>query len=500
MLDRLKQFLARLSPEGSILEQTVKSGAWMGAMNVLSRGLQLVMIVVLANLLEPADFGLMGIALLVLSGLRNVSDMGLNAAVIQRTDSNVDEYLNTMWVIEIVRGLVIAGVLVALAPVIASVFDEPRATLVVRVVALSPLFMALRNPGIVYFKKRLNFHMEFIYQMGGSVTRFAVSLGWALVSPSVWALVAGLVLAEFTKTVISHLAHGYRPWPAFNLERARELIDYGKWVTGNSILNFLSTEGDDAVVGWLLSSAALGFYQTAYRLSNAPATEISQVVGGVMFPAFSSLQEDAAALRDAYYRTLQLTMFVACPAAFGIAAVADVFVRAFMGADWVPIIPLIQILSVYGLTRAIGQTMGPLWKAMGRPDYQTKLSGLRVILLALLVIPVTNAFGVEGTALLIVGVSVFPVLPVEVYLTVEILDGSYRRLLREMAYPLVAAGLMYATVVTVDGRAPLGDGVVEFGVLVATGVVVYAGLAGLMALQFDWDIQENIRSLAGAVG
>jgi PST family polysaccharide transporter/lipopolysaccharide exporter len=167
MKEKLKALLARSLPTGNVLEQTVKSGAWLGAMNVASRALQIVMVIVLANLLSPKDFGLLGIGLLVLSGLENFSDLGLNSAVIQQKEENVDRYLDTMWTLKLARGAVLATVIVLIAPVVASVFNEPRATDIVRLIALSPIFVALRNPGIVYFKKDLDFHLEFLYQMSG---------------------------------------------------------------------------------------------------------------------------------------------------------------------------------------------------------------------------------------------------------------------------------------------------------------------------------------------
>jgi PST family polysaccharide transporter/lipopolysaccharide exporter len=174
MKDRLRALLVRFTPTGSVLEQTVKSGAWMGAMNVSGRALQLVMVIILANLLNPVEFGLLGIGLLVLSGLNKFSKLGLNAAVIHQKEENVDEYMDTMWVLQLVRGGLLAGILLLLAPVIGSVFGEPQAIPVVRALALSPVLIALRNPAVVYFQKRLDFHMEFAYQMGGSLTRFVV--------------------------------------------------------------------------------------------------------------------------------------------------------------------------------------------------------------------------------------------------------------------------------------------------------------------------------------
>lgn len=499
MKEKLKALLARSLPTGSVLEQTVKSGAWLGAMNVASRALQIVMVIILANLLSPKDFGLLGIGLLVLSGLENFSDLGLNSAVIQQKEENVDRYLDTMWTLQLARGAVLATVIVLIAPIVASVFNEPRATDIVRLIALSPIFVALRNPGIVYFKKDLDFHLEFLYQMSGSVTRFAVSLAWALLSPTVWALVAGLVASEFVKTVFSYAGHGYRPWLSLDRERAGELINYGKWITGNSILYFLNSEGDDAIVGWLLSATALGFYQMAFRLSNAPATEVTQVISNVMFPAFSTLQDDLWALRDAYYRMLQVTMFVSFPMAFGIAAVADVFVLTFLGQEWAQMITVMKILAGYALLRSIGKTMSPLWKAIGRPDYITKVSLLRVVIAAILIIPATNAYGINGAGLVILGTYLFPTFPIDVYLAVTSIEGSYTRFARELAYPLIGSGAMYALVATVDQRNPLAPGVVEFALLVAVGAVTYAAAVALLATQSRWGIEKNIRSLVDAL-
>ena len=499
MKEKLKALLTRSLPTGSVLEQTVKSGAWLGAMNVASRALQIVMVIVLANLLSPKDFGLLGIGLLVLSGLENFSDLGLNSAVIQQKEENVDRYLDTMWTLQLARGAVLATVIVLIAPVVASVFNEPRATDIVRLIALSPIFVALRNPGIVYFKKDLDFHLEFLYQMSGSVTRFAVSLAWALLSPTVWALVAGLVASEFVKTLFSYAGHGYRPWFSLDRERAGELINYGKWITGNSILYFLNSEGDDAIVGWLLSATALGFYQTAFRLSNAPATEVTQVISNVMFPAFSTLQNDLGALRGAYYRMLQLTAFVSFPMAFGIAAVADVFVLTFLGQEWAQMITVMKILAGYALLRSIGKTMSPLWKAIGRPDYITKVSLLRVVIAAILIIPATNAYGINGAGLVILGTYLFPTFPIDVYLAVTSIEGSYTRFARELAYPLIGSGAMYALVATVDQRNPLAPGVVEFALLVAVGAVTYAAAVALLATQSRWGIEKNIRSLVDAL-
>jgi PST family polysaccharide transporter/lipopolysaccharide exporter len=274
------------------------------------------------------------------------------------------------------------------------------------------------------------------------------------------------------------------------------MVGYGKWITATSILVFLYTEGDDFIVGWLLGATPLAFYQNAYRLSNAPATEITQVVAGVMFPTYSTLQENLSAVRGAYFRTLQLTTFVTFPAALGIAAVAPVFVRSFMGEAWIPMVRTLQLLTIYGLLRSIGKTTGPVYKALGKPDYVTKLSALRLLLVGILIIPATQRFGIEGAAMVVVAVGLFPMTPLDIHFLARTLEARYRRFARDLAYPLVASVTMFAAVMHVRQQVVL-PGVLEFLLLLATGIVVYVLAAGVMELGFDWGITENLGSVLG---
>lgn len=490
--------LERLTPGGSLAERTVKSGVWVTLMNVSDRALQLVVLVVLARLLGPEAIGLFGIALLALGTMEKFTDIGLNAALIQRRADNIDEYLNTVWVLEAARGALITAVAFLVAPYVASFFGEPQATDLLRVVALSPLLLGLRNPGIVYFRKDLQFHKQFAYQVSGSVFRVIVAIGYALVFGTVWALVFGYLVADVTRLLVSYLIDDYRPRIDFDLSRAKELIRYGKWITGSSIIIFLYSQGDDAFVGWLLTATALGYYQLAYRISNAPATEVASTITSVTFPLFSKLQADSTELTDGFFKSMNITMFVAFPLTFGIAAVAPTFTRAFLGAEWMPIVTTMQLLVIWGLTRAIGELYGSVWKALDRPDLLTKLPIIRVVLMAIFIYPATSMYGIEGTALVIVGSSVLVMLPIEIYLTIEMLGASYRRLALELGYPFVASAVMALAVVAV-GEAVSVQPIFQFVVMVLVGVVTY--LIATVALEslFGWGIATNIRSMRKAI-
>jgi PST family polysaccharide transporter/lipopolysaccharide exporter len=500
LLSKLRRLFESLIPGGDdLINRTVKSGIWVAVMNFSERGLGILLLVVLAGLLDPRDFGLMGIALLTLASLKQFSKLGIDDALIQAEDDDVDEELNTFWSMEAARGVVLCGIMFGAAPLIAGFFSEPRATPILRVLAFSPLAIGLRNPAVVYFQKNLEFHKQFLYRVSGSVVYFVVGVGYALLSPTVWALVIGYVAGDVVRTVVSYLADDYRPWPSFDFGIAKQRFGYGKWVTGTTILYFLYSRGDDAFIGWALSATALGFYQLAYRLSNAPATEITHTISGVTFPAYSKVQNEIGKLREGFFNTIRITTLVSFPMAIGIAAVAPTFVDAFFGADWRPMVPAMQLLAVYGLMRSLGATFGPVWKAVGRPDYVTKLSLLRVVLIALLIYPVTMRFGIEGTALLITGIYVFPMMPLDVYLVLDTVDSSLARFVREVSYPFVASLLMGVAVTLVQNQLALGSAVLEFAVLVGVGVVTYAAATLAMMTAFQWELKQNLSMLIGSI-
>jgi PST family polysaccharide transporter/lipopolysaccharide exporter len=493
--DRLRRLISRLTPTGGIGDRVVKSAVWLGGQNVLGRLFQLSMLVLLARLIGPRELGIVGIALLSLSAIRGFTNIGLNAALIQKREENVDTHLNTTWSLEIGRGVLIGAVLFLVAPLLANgLFGEPQATWPIRAIGLSPIVLGFRNPGVVYFQKDLDFHKQFVYKISGDVMQFLVAVGYALVSPTAWSFIAGFLVADLTRFSISYLIHDYRPWPEFDLDVARELVNYGKWLTGSSILYFLYSQGDDAFVGWLLTPTMLAFYQYTYRFSNAPATEISGVVTNVMFPAYSKLQDDTTELRRTLLKTLRVTSLVAFPVAVGIAVVAPTFMLAFFGEEWTSAVPAMQILAVYGLFRALARNFSPVWKALGRPDYVTKLSALRVVLIAILIYPLTSRYGITGTALTVTVVFVFPMMPLDLLITAREIDGTVTELASEFLYPAVASLAMGAGVWYVQAHLPFGP-MANFLLLVALGVVLYTLAVLVLVTQFEWEIRENLQTI-----
>ena len=486
-----------LTPGGGVTERTMKSGVWAALVNVSTRGIQLGKVAVLARLLSPADFGLMGIALLTLAGLEHFSRLGLDSALIQRTEENVDDYLDTAWTMKLLRGVALAVVAFALAPVAAEFFGEPRAAPVIRVIAVATVLTGLKNPGVMYLTKNLEFHRQFVLSMSGTIANAVVTIALAVEYRNVWPLIAGYLVGNVVTLAVSYRVHGYRPWPRFDYAKARDLFGYGKWLTASAILLFFLNQGDDGFVGWFLGASALGFYQMAYRFSNAPATEVTQVITSVVFPAYSRIQEDEQRLREGFFRTLQLSSTVAFPTAAGMIVVAPSFVRAFLGEQWIPVVVPMQILALWGAVRSLDSNAGPLFKSIGRPDYLTKLQFVRLGLLAVCIYPATDRWGVAGTAAAIVATSLVTN-PVVDVLAVRAVDGSLRRFASTLAYPTVGSLVMGLAVLgvgsTLDGQSAL----VEFLLSAGTGIIVYPLVMIGMDRRYDVGIEWMLGRIIGS--
>jgi len=197
---------------------------------------------------------------------------------------------------------------------------------------------------------------------------------------------------------MSYIIEPYRPKLKFIRSQAKELFNFGKWILGSTILIFMITQGDDIFAGKLLGAAMLGFYQIAYRISNMPATEISNVISRVSFPLYSKLQDNLSRLKDAYLKILQLVTFISFPMAGLIFILAPEFTRLFLGEEWMPAVPVIQVLVLAGSIRSVITTTIPLFRATGRPKIETRWQVVRLFVLIISIYPLTVTYGILGTS------------------------------------------------------------------------------------------------------
>jgi len=447
-------------------------------------------LIVLARYLSPDDFGLMGVVLLVMSLLEIISTTGFDQALIQKKE-DVTNYFDTVWYVSIVRGLILGLFIYILAPLAGAFFKEPSSVPVLRIMALSPLLIGFKSPGLIEVNRELDFKKIVVFDFSRAIVVASIAGLLAFELRNVYALIIASLVDSFLISLNSFLIHKYRPRKNLKLKYVRELWGFGKWIFSSKIVHYLFNDGDDWVVGRILGTQALGFYQTAYNFGCAPMTEITNVFSKVAFPTFSSIQSDIEKSRSAYLRILQVIMIFSTPVALGIFSVAKDGVAIFLGNKWLPMVSSLQILVFWGLIRSFRATTGPLLLANGRPDAVTKFTTIKVIILAVLIFPLTHQWGYVGTSWAVLIASIIE-LPLIINSMTNIMGFKAWDLIRYFLQPFIAGIPMVIGVYLTKILLESWNSIIRLGLLCIVGVLIYTVITYLVDNRYQWGLLTSV--------
>ena len=472
-------------------QKIVRSGAWVFSLRILQQLLELIKVIILARLLSPWDFGLMGIGILLMGSLRAFSQIGFQTALIQKKE-NTHKYLDTAWTILVIRGFILFAIFSFMAPWAADFFRAPQMKVIVPIMGISLLLTAFVNIGTIHFEKELKFYKYFIQGLCGCLVNFIVTVLAALIMRNFWALIIGMLAGEFVEFIFSYLIHPYRPHFNLDLDKTRYLFDFGKWILFSTVLMFLFTQGGDFFVGKILGLATLGFYRMAYKISNTLPTEVGKIVRSVTFPAYSRLQDELAKLRETYLKVLQLVTFVSLPLAGGILILGSEFTKLFLGSRWMPIVPTMQILAVFGILRLIGETTETVFISVGKPGMKTRLQFAQFILLAVLIYPLTKYLGIAGTALAVTLCALIFSF-VALHKMINVIETDYSKVIKIITFPFIATLIMIFVIFVMKYYVFGAINVVFFFFFCLIALFTYLFIIYLFDLFLNYGVRQLIK-------
>jgi O-antigen/teichoic acid export membrane protein len=251
----------------------------------VSTALRMVSSVVFARLFSPEFFGLMTLLTTVIVGLNLFSHIGLGDSVIQSPRGDEPVFLNTTWTLLVLRGggIWVATILVAWP--IALFYHEPRMIALLPALGFGCVIAGFASPSLLTLARHLGVGRTSLLELLGQAVNFVVTLIWALIDPSLWALVGGRIAAELTRTAISFfIIPEMRPRFVLDKECVRSLVHFGKWILIGTIFTFLATQSDRLILGKLISIKALGVYGIAFSLSDMPRQIIAMFCTRVGYP------------------------------------------------------------------------------------------------------------------------------------------------------------------------------------------------------------------------
>ncbi len=474
----------------NLSQRVVKGGFWVFSLRITQQLFNFIRLVILARILSPNDFGLMGIALLTMATLDTFSQTGFQQALIQKKE-DIKPYLDSAWTVLILRGFLLFAILFFIAPYAAIFFNAPKAKSIIQVIGFAVLFQAFTNIGVIYFQKELEFNKQFIYQFSGTLADFIVAISAALILRSVWALVFGLLAGNAVMCFASYLIHPYRPRLSSDLGKAKELFRFGKWVLGTGIMTFLFNQGDDVVLGKVLGVTMLGFYQMAYRIGQLPATEFAKVISQVTLPTYSKLQDDRNRLKEGFFKTINITSFIMIPLAGGIFVLAPEFIKIFLTQKWMPITSTLRILVVAGMFRALATTGGALFQGKGVPRLDFKMNSIRLLTMAVTIYPLSLFFNMNGVALAVTlgNVSSIPVWLIE---TSKITKGSSKDFLKTILPPSFASIVTCVIILLLKLKITVSN-LLSFISVITLAIVTYFASIYFIEKVFNIKTLDNLK-------
>ncbi len=376
-------------------KDTISGIGWMTILRGSTRALAIVKIAVLARILLPSQFGVYGIALLVLGFLEVLTETGVNVFLIQEKDE-IRQYLDSAWFVSIIRGTLIALIILAGIPLISYFFATPSVKPLLYIVAGVAFIRGFINPMEVTFQKKLQFMNEFLLQ--GSLffidALIAVSLG--IVTKSEISLVVGMLVAAAIEVILSFVIFKDRPGFKFEKEKFLKVLNRGKWITGAGIFGYAFQNIDNVVVGKFLGTAPLGFYQQAYSISTLPVSEVAQIFNKVTFPVYVHLSGERQRLRSAFLKTLGVILLIVLFFGLVILLFSRPLVLIFLGDKWLSIEPVLKILAIFGILKSLLNYSYSVFLALKMQKTVMLSEFFGILGMGIIIYPMVMKYGIVG--------------------------------------------------------------------------------------------------------
>lgn len=444
---------------------TGRQSAWNYLVFGLSKSSTLIMTVVVARLLTPADFGVFALALLVANLFDYMKDLGVGLALVQRP-GNWNRFAPTGLTLTVITGVVVGAGLVGIAPLLAAMLHQPSLTPLIRVLAIGLVISALGVFPDARLRRDLDFRRRLWPNFLGSMIKAGLTIALAASGLGVWSLVYGQIAGTVVTTLMYWLVARIPMKFGFNRHEARELVRFGVSLTAVALLAYAMFNTDYLFIGIRLGDTQLGMYTLAYRLPELLVLALCIVISDVLLSSLSRLQHSRQLMNEHYLEVTTAAMAFAAPISVALAAVAPAVVNTMYGPAYADAAPALTVLSFYVLFMSMSHHAGDLFKAMGRPGILVLFGTGRLVLL------IGAVWWAAGHSIVMVGLAMLVVEVVPFTATALALRRmagiSYLANARSILRPMPAAAVMGAAMWS---TAQLLGSLPSFAVLAITGPV-----------------------------
>jgi O-antigen/teichoic acid export membrane protein len=389
---------SKTAEEGAVKRQFKRGSAWALTNYGIAQVIRLGSNLILWRLLVPDAFGLMAIVNSFIIGLSFFSDIGIGQSVVQHERGDDPTFLNTIWTIQVLRGLALSAIACVAAVPVARFYHQPALSTLIPAVALGVALAAFNSTNLFTASRRLSLARLTFIDTAGQVGSLAVMIVWAALTHSVWSLAGGAAVAAVIRLYLSHtMLPGVRNRFAWDKPTLDAVSHFGRWVFVSTLLTFLVSNSDRLVFGRLISMQMLGIYSIAAVWATFPNYIVSHVVSSVLFPLFSRLKGKALLTGFIRMRGVILTgaaWLTACLLAGGPTLIRFLYDRRATDAG-----PILQLLAIGTWFSSLESANSAAILSLGKPKWLAFGNGAKLAAMLVLMPIGAKLFGFKATVL-----------------------------------------------------------------------------------------------------
>jgi len=377
-------------------KRAISGFSWQTVLKFSTYFLSMVKIYFLARLLDPSDFGLFSLVAVALGISESITQTGVNLTILQSKHS-VKYFLNTAWVIAIVRGFIIGSLMILLGIGIRHTHNEPKLITITALAALIPVIKGFINPYIVIMHKKMMFFQDTIYRFSFLAVEILMSIAFGFWLKSAYALVWAMISSAIFEVIISFIFFKEKPVFEYIHSRAKMIFANTKWLSIGSLFNYLNENLDDFVIGKITSTYALGIYHNAYSLTHKANYQFSKSVHHGTIPIFTRMTGDLPRLRKAFFKTLGAYVLIVSLVSAPFFVFPELIVELLMGEKWLEAVPLMVPLVLAGITHGIIAVCYTLFLAKKKYKFLNLHLVFNLVLMTTLIIILGQRTGLSGS-------------------------------------------------------------------------------------------------------
>lgn len=441
---------------------------WLVSVRLLTKLIDFAVLLILARLLSPSDFGLVAIGMTLILVVEAVLELPINQALVRQA-AITSAQLNTAFTLGVLRGFALAAVLMLLAYPFSLLYGDHRLIPILLALGCAPILRGMQSPRLAVFARQIDFRRDFIIDLAGKLTSFSIAIAIAWRTHSYWALVLGTVSTPLAMVMTSYAVAPFRP--RFTLREWPLFAEFVGWSTITQLLSAVSWQSDKLILGHFTSPRSLGVFTLANDLAYIPELALIKPIMRPLMAAFSHVRDAPDRLRDAYERASHTLLAIGAPVMLGLCLLADPIVRLMLGGKWLAAVPILQWLPLSLIPPLLSAPFWSLTMALGRPRVFTWQTFVDLLLRGGLLLVGAITGGVSGVVIARIAASVLSA--GSAAWCVKLLTGVSVARQFLATWRIVTAGLAMAS--TVGLLRPITDGQSGLGLAAMLGLVVAVG-------------------------